>query len=87
MKPKKMKQKLSLHKTTIADLENAKMQAVKGGAIGATETGYTCVFCDTNISCDPAFKCLWEVTCPPGCVQQSIMENNAEKKTDSQIGT
>jgi hypothetical protein len=63
MKPKNFKKKLSLRKTTIADLEKIKMNIVKAGAAVGTETGETCMFCDTYWSCVPN-RCLWKQSCP-----------------------
>jgi natural product precursor len=63
MKSKHMK-KMSLKKTTVANLAKVEMNDVKGG----TATGYTCDYCDSNFSCvQVEFKCLWYESCPPTC--------------------
>lgn len=60
----KMK-RMSLNKSTVANLENIDMKGVKGG----TRTGITCVFCDTNASCVDDTHCMWMFTCPVTCSQ------------------
>jgi hypothetical protein len=57
--------KMSLNKTTVANLGNVELNDVKGG----TNTGITCVFCDTNASCIDDTHCMWQFTCPVTCSQ------------------
>jgi hypothetical protein len=61
MKFKQMK-KMSLNKSTVANLESTDLNSVKGG----TQTGITCTLCDTRMSCLPD-RCLYEYSCQPGC--------------------
>lgn len=63
MKPKNTS-RMSLNKVTVANLEKVEMNEV----IGGTDTGYTCVYCNTDMSCiDPEYRCLWQESCPPTC--------------------
>jgi len=48
MKTKKFDKKLALNKTTVANLNNAQMNDLKGGA---PNTRITCPICDTLESC------------------------------------
>jgi hypothetical protein len=73
MELKTLGRKLSLNKSTIANLNKATMGEVKGGTGG--ETGITCYYCDTIESCyiqlcdcDPSvgFECGYETQwCAP----------------------
>ena len=69
MKSKKLNKKLLLNKATIASLTKGDLLSLKGGAEVTTMSGLTCVYCDTNFSCDDVVKkCFWEVSCPEGCM-------------------
>lgn len=51
MKPKQLNKKLALNKQSISNIGNPEMRNVRGGFDPLPPTTYTCMLCDSNISC------------------------------------